>query len=499
MFIGVDIGHTKVKAVAFDREWNVTAECGTAVGMEHPTENRHEIAIKQRWNIVLDCLSELQSQVKLQEINGIGLAGGGGGLYPLNADKQPFMNGIPLLDGRAKPILKQWKDKGTYQEISAITGIPIPPGAALLTLRWLKHNRPDQYDDIEHVLNLKDIVRYKLTGELALEISDATFSFTNHQTQQYDDQLLELAGIAEKRSALPELKPASYDIAGHTTKEVEQRTGVSKGTPVVAGAHDACANTLGAGGIEENIVTTVGGTSSLSTRVLDLPSVQLDRWCCENFLEPGTWMLEISTPTGTVSLDWFVDEFCQQEKNEANRSDRKVWDVIEEKIISIDTNVIFHPFLFGNPFSYLYQDNASGSFTGLRSGDGRIQMLRAVYEAIAFMHRWQIDLFDDAFSVNEVRFTGGAARSDFWAEVLADVLNKKVTVTTKDESGCFGAAMLAAIGVGEINSLEHTTSLINIKKEYYPGGTSYDRKYDMSRENTEHLKKVWDEHHALLK
>ena len=498
VFVGIDIGHTNIKAVAFDSDWNNIGEYGIEAGMEQPGEGRREIPIERRWEHTLECLDELRERLRPNEkIDGIGLAGGGGGLYPLDANEEPFMNGIPLLDERARGILDRWKEDGTRREISEITGVPVPPGSALLSLRWLKENRPRQYDAIEHVLQHKDVVRYKLTGELALEISDATFSLTNHRTQEYDDDLFELAGVTDKREAFPELKPTSYEVAGYTTEEVQRKTGIEKGTPVVTGAHDACANTLGVGAMDEDVVTTVGGTWSLSTKVIESPSIDLESWCCENFLEQGTWMLEISTVTGTICLDWFVEEFCAAERRRAERTGRSIWDVIEEEIADVRTNAVFHPFLFGNPYGYLYGDTASGSFTGLRPQDGRLEMLRAVYEAIAFMHRWQVDRYDDAFDVEEVRFTGGAARSDFWTQMLADVLNTKVTLTETEQSGCFGAAMLAAIGVGGIPGLDETADLVEIGEEYYPSEADYDRKYEVFRELTGPLEAVWDEHYAL--
>jgi len=175
-------------------------------------------------------------------------------------------------------------------------------------------------------------MRYRLTGELALEISDATFSFTHHRTQDDDEEILDLAGALEAADALPELHGAGYDVAGHTTREIEEQTGISEGTPVVAGAHDACVDSLGVGAIDRDIVTTAGGTWSLSTKVLGEPSVELDTWCCENFLERGTWMLEIARPTGTISSDWFVDEFFETEAEEAEHGDKEVWDIIESRI-----------------------------------------------------------------------------------------------------------------------------------------------------------------------
>jgi len=497
-FIGIDIGHTNVKAVAFDSEWSVAGQYGVEGGMVYPSDDRREIPIEQRWDVVLSCLDELASRIQSDAVAGIGLAGGGGGLYPLDADRRPVTNGVPILDERTRGgLFDRWVEDGTRSRISRITGLPLPPAGALIMLRWLKENEPDTYDAVDCVLNHKDVVRYRLTGELANELSDACFSLTNYRTQTYDEELFELAGITDKWDALPELLPNSHDVAGHTTTDVERETGIPEGTPVIAGAHDACANTLGVGALGDDQVTTAGGTWSLSTMVLDEPAVDLGSWCCEAFVESGTWMLETSTPTGTVSLDWFVEDFCQPERERADRENRAIWDVIEETIEGVETNAVFHPFLFGNPWGYLYQDTASGSFTGLRPTDGRVEMLRAVYEAIAFMHRWQIDLFDDAFGVGEVRFTGGAARSDFWAGMFADVIDKPVVTTTVDESGCFGAAMLAAVGVGEIDDLAATTDLVEIDTVHRPDRREYGPKYRAFRELAGQLEPTWDTHYEL--
>ncbi len=497
MFIGIDTGHTNVTAVAFDADWSAAAEHAIEAGMEQPADGWLAIPIQERWDAVLECLRGVRNRID-EPVRGIGLAGAGGGLYPLDADGRPVRDGIPALDERTRGgLFDRWKEDGTRRQVSEITGIPLPPGGALATLRWLKENEPDNYEAIEHVLNHKDAVRYKLTGELANEISDACFSFTNYRTQTYDDELFELARVVDKSDALPELLPNTYDIAGHTTAEVERATGIPEGTPVVAGGHDACANTLGVGALGANTVTTAGGTWSLSTMAIEDPAVDLDRWCCEGFLEAGSYMLEISMPTGTISLDWFVEEFCEPERRRAEREDRSVWDVIEESIEDIETNALFHPFLFGNPWGYMYKDTASGSFTGLRPSDGRVEMLRAVYEAIAFMHRWQVDLFDEAFGVEEVRFTGGAARSDFWAGMFADVMDKPVVTTAVDESGCLGAALLAAIGVGELNDLAGAADVVTIEETYRPDELDYDPKYCTFRALTDPLTAVWDAHRDL--
>lgn len=494
MFIGVDTGHTTVTARAFDRDWNIASAAATEAGMATPKKGWFEIPIEERWEVVLETLDELESKLRpYDSIDGIGLAGAGGGLYLLDEDKEPIRNGITLLDERAQSTYERWKIDGTYQRICNRTGTPSPPGAALLSLRWLKDNDREAYDRTAHILNHKDIVRYRLTGNLAMEPSDATFSFTNHRTQAFDDKLFKLAGVSKKLECLPKLLDASYEVAGHITGDVAARTGLPQGTPVVAGAHDACANTLGVGAMEEHVVMTTGGTWSFSTMVNTKPDVQTDRWCCENFVERGRWMYQIANPTGTLTSDWFVDQFCAQEQREAATEGIELWDIIEEKIADVETDVMFHPFLAGNPYGYIYHQNASGSFTGVTQSTSREDFIRAIYESIAFMHRWQIELFEQALAVEEVRFTGGAAKSEFWAQMFADVLDTPVSTTQIDESGCFGAAMLAAIGTDYLPGVSKTPDLVKIADVYRPSDISYDQRYQQFKNLTDLLEPIWDE------
>jgi len=292
--------------------------------------------------------------------------------------------------------------------------------------------------------------------------------------------------------ALPELRPNSYDVAGFITEEASRETGLKEGTPVVAGAHDACCNTLGVGAVKDNIVCTGGGTWSINLLVVDKPLLNT-MWSCECFVKKGTWILEGSSPTATISLDWFVKNFCSDEKRIAEERGQSVYKICDEEVSDVKTNIVYLPFLMGLPWNYPFQSNATAGFLGMRVEYGKKEVLRAVYEGVTFIHALHIEQFEKNIGVSEVRFTGGAAKSEIWCQMLADVLGKKVLTVDKKETGCCGAALLAAIGVGEIKDIQNVVKFIRIKKVYEPHETEkYREKYEIFKLCGKALSEVWN-------
>lgn len=490
MFLGIDVGHTAVKAAIYNVEGKEVALGGERVKTFNPKPGHYETSMDNLWTQTRKVIRSLTRQIDAQTIKAISLCGGGNGFYPLDEKMKPVGRGIPALDRRAKYVIDRLRKTGKLEMLFKKIGMPPLPGCVPVILRWMKENERERYDKIEHILSRKDFVGFKLTNELATEISDACFGVLNVKTQSYDEEIFEILGVNEMFSALPELKDNSYDITGYVTKEAAEETGLKEGTPVAAGAHDACCNTLGVGAIKNNMVCTGGGTWSINLLVVDKPILNW-KWSCESFVEKGKWMLEGSSPTSTTSLDWFVEHFYEDEKKRAKREGKSVYQICNEEIENVDTNIIYLPFLLGLPWGYPYQSNASAGFIGISKEDGKKEMLRALYEGVAFIHAAHIEEYQNNIGVSEIRFTGGAAKSEVWCQMLADVLRKKIVTVDKEETGCFGAALLAALAIGEIKNLEETAKLVNVKKEYYPK-RDYSTKYEIFKESCGSFGDIWD-------
>jgi len=495
MLLGIDVGYSVIKAALYDEEGKEVALSRERVGILNPKPGFYEASMSELWIKTRRVIRDLARRVDPSAIKAIGFSGGGAGLYSLDERLKPVGNIVTPMDMRAKDILDEWTRTGVHDKIFKKIGQNLMTGSALPALKWFKENERGKYDRIKHLLSRKDFVRFKLTDELATEISDTCYGFTNVETQSYDKEVFEILGLDEMFDALPELKENSYDVAGYVTEEAERETGLKEGTPVAAGAHDACCNTMGVGAIKNNMVCAGGGTWSINLLVVDKPMLNKN-WCCEHFVEKGKWMLEGASPTSTINLEWFIRNFGEAQMEEATKKGKSVYEICEKEIKEVDTDVIFLPFLSGFPWRYPYQLNASAGFLGLREDDGKMEMLRALYEEVAFMHAVHIEEFDRKVGVSEVRFTGGAAKSEVWGQMLADVLKKKVAIVDKEETGCFGAALLAALAVGEIKNLEETESLVHVVKDYYPKG-DYGKKYETFKKICNSFGETWNRLEAL--
>lgn len=495
MFLGIDVGYSVIKAALYDAEGKEVTLSRERVKFLNPKPGFYEASMSELWNKTRKVIRSLTKRTAPSAVKAVGFSGGGAGLYSLDERLRPVGTIVTPMDLRAKDILDEWIKTGVHETIFKKIGQNLMTGSALPVLKWIKENERKKYDKIKHLLSRKDFVRFKLTNKLATELSDTCYGYTNVETQSYDKEIFEILGLVEMFHALPELKENSYDMAGYVTKEAARETGLIEGTPVAAGAHDACCNTIGVGAIKNNMVCAGGGTWSINLLVVDKPILNRN-WCCEHFVEKGKWMLEGASPTSTVNLEWFIENLGETQIEEARKKGKSVYQICEREIEEVDTGIIYLPFLSGFPWRYPYQLNASAGFLGVREEDGKREMLRALYEGVAFMHAVHIEEFDKRLGVSEIRFTGGAAKSEVWGQMMADVLGKKVAVVDKEETGCFGAALLAALAVGEIKSLEETDSLVHVGKEYYPK-RDYSKKYETFKDICNSFGKMWNSLESL--
>ncbi|MDY6821398.1 MAG: FGGY-family carbohydrate kinase, partial [Deferribacterota bacterium] len=146
---------------------------------------------------------------------------------------------------------------------------------------------------------------------------------------------------------------------------------------------------------------------------------------------------------------------------------------------------IFLPFLFGSPFK-----NGSGAFIGIKGDYKKWDLLRAIYEGVAFNHRYHIEQLGKTFDIKRLRFTGGASKSEFWSQLFADITEKNIETVDKQETGCFGNALIAMIMLGKIKKIDDINKYINIKNTFKPI-YSYNNKYRIYLECCKSLENVW--------
>ncbi|WP_040675724.1 FGGY-family carbohydrate kinase [Rhizobium grahamii] len=445
--LGIDSGLTVTKAVIFDLDGTPLATARRKVTQVMPHARHVERDMAELWRATADAIREAveRSNRPASDIKAVGATAHGDGIYLLDREGQPLGRGILSLDSRARAIVDRWCEGALADQSIALTGQVPHVSAPSALLAWIRDVEPERFARIGHVLSCKDWLRLCLTGVIGTDRTEASTSFTNVKTQEYDPDALRLFDLHDLSHALP---PAagSDEVVGTVTREAADLTGLCEGTPVVAGLHDVTASALGAGGYDEGIVAVIAGTYSINETLSAQPRVDR-RWFCRNGISPGTWNNMSISPASSANYEWFLDQLCAADQASVEAASGSIHALLGPEIdaaLARPSTVLFHPYLFGSP----YGAAASAGFFGLQGWHDRGDMLRAILEGIAFNHRIHVDALREGFASTRARLAGGVSRNPSVVQLFADVLALPVTTSQTDEAAAWGAALCAGAGVG---------------------------------------------------
>lgn len=499
-FLGLDNGGTTTKAALYDqsgREIGV-ASCDTKMLTPAPgfTERDMEEMWQANCRVIRDVLEK--TGIAPEEVAGVGICGHGKGLYLWGKDGKPVRPGIISTDNRAYAYPVRWKEDGTEEKVFQISCQHIMACQPVALLAWLRDNEPEVMDNIQWVFECKDYVRFRLTGEARAEITDYSgANLLNLHTRQYDEELLDLFGLGGIREALPPLC-GSTDIAGYVTAEAAAECGLAEGTPVIGGMFDIDACMIAVGVLDERNICMIAGTWSINEYLR--PEPVLDGSVLMNSLSPlpQYYLIEESSPTSAGNNEWFVRQLLPEVKEAAEQSGRSVYEQMNAWVASIPPQTfvpIFHPFLMASNV----HPGAMGSFIGLNVSHTRAHLLRSVYEGIVFSHRYHLEklLATRKQPPDAIRLAGGAARSDVWTQMFADILGLPVETVMAGETGALGCAIAAAAASGEYACLEEAAkAMCPIGKRFEPNMAVheiYDQRYKLYKRINEYLDPLWDD------
>jgi xylulokinase len=307
---------------------------------------------------------------------------------------------------------------------------------------------------VAKVLLPKDYVRYRLTGAFAGDVSDASgTSLFDVGRRQWSDQMLDALDIP--RQWLPDVTE-SQAVSATVGGAAAGQTGLLAGTPVVGGAGDQAAQAVGAGIVAEGIVSVTLGTSGVvfaaSDRYRVEPQGRLHTFC---HAMPGKWHLMGVMLSAAGSFRWYRDTLCAEEQVEAQRSGGNAYELLARAAAGVAAGgegLIFLPYLSGERTPYP-DANARGVFFGLSLRHGKGHLTRSVLEGVSFGLRDSLELMRHlGIRIEEIRLSGGGARSPLWRQILADVFGHEVTTVTVTEGAAYGAALLAGVGAAVFSS-----------------------------------------------
>ena len=499
--LGIDNGNTISKAAIFDLQGREIQVASRKVESEYPQQGWTERSMDTLWQSTAAAIKEAlgKSGIKSEQIIGIGTSGHGNGLYLIDKEGQPARAGIQSLDSRAADIIDNWNRNNLHEQVFPFTTQTFWPAQPNALLAWIKQNEPEVYRRIGAVLMVKDYIKYCLTGEITSDFTDMSgTSLMDVRNKCYSDDLLDLYDLKEIRTALPTLVQ-SFDIAGRVTPDAARATGLAAGTPVVGGLFDVDASALGSGVHRPGQVCIIAGTWSINEIVTADPIVDPAVFMSSIYTVPDLWLTIEASATSATNLEWFVTQFCAEEKAVADKRGISVYDVCSEIVDSLPpggTDIIFHPFLFGSNV----QASARSGFYGIAGWHTKAHMLRSLYEGVVYGHLSHLEKLRDAGGhdnrIEVARLSGGGAHSSVWTQIFADTLQLPMEVPDGIEIGARGAAMSAGIGIGVYKDhADAVATAVKVKRRQEPNPDAtpfYLARYTEYKRLVECMRESWD-------
>ena len=460
--LGIDIGTSATKGVLMDREGKIYARAGREYSIDMPQPGWAEQDPKMWWEATIQVIREVikKSEVNPKQVRGIGLSGQMHGTVFLDKNLQPFRPAIIWADQRSSSQCEFIYQKIGKERLAELTGNPVAAGFMCSTLLWIKENQPEEFNRIYKVILAKDYIRYKLTGNLGAEVTDASSSLLlDIKRRCWSEELLDILGLPLK--ILLEEVHESQEVAGYLLAEVARYSGLLEGIPVVYGGGDQSMQAIGNGVIKPRILSSTIGTGgqlfiTLSKFTYD-PKLRIHTFC---HALPGTYHLQGAILSAGLSLKWLRE-------NILHTSDSyPIFDEEVDKIKVGSEGIIFLPYLLGERSPYM-NPQARGVFFGLSLKHHRAHLIRAVMEGVVFALRDCLEVFIELdVKIERVIASGGGARSRVWGQIQADIFNKEISITQSLEQAAMGAAILAGVGVGIYKDAEEgCRKAVKLKEE----------------------------------
>lgn len=506
LLLGIDAGTTKIKTIIYDQNGNIVAKNEDENKLIDYGNGKIEQDMDLLWKKVAKCINQLLTNNKIDasDIKGIGLSGQGEGCWLVDKSGNPSANAILWSDSRAQIISENIAaDPKLLSLYRKNTGSFPFAGAQIIILKWLAENQPELLEKSRHLFFSKDWLRFKLTGDAAIEYTDASTSIINLSEKKISSKLFEKLQINEYLDLLPQLKK-SDEIAGYISEEAAAETGLKEGTAVITGLMDIVATALGTGAVSKNDCCTILGTTccnEIVTGNFDPEEKSVAGY--EIHALNKNYLNVMATMSGTPNLDWFLDQFMEDIIKKSKKEKFDLFSYLEEKMKKIEAGsggIIYHPYISPSgeraPFS---DKNACSQFFGLSTKANRFHLLRAVYEGVAYSIR---DCLDNSPQVKKIYLTGGGAKSKFWAQIISDVSGKIVYRVEDSDPASRGAALLAGLAVGVYSDINSVIEKVNnINKKIVPNLEKhklYSSLYKIYLKSRKLNKELWEERAKVM-
>lgn len=492
-----DVGTSGSKAVLVDTGGRIHGKAYASYKVSYPRPDWAEQHPDDWWSAITHTTRQVveESGVAPKDIQCMVFSTQMLGIVPMDREGDPLREAIIWLDNRAcTEACRVMRKFGGARLFTTIAGATLCGKDGIPKLVWLKEQEPDIYHGMCCFLDVAGYLVYRSTGNMVMDWADASVFGLDLKKKTWLNGIFRYVGLDPGK--FPPLVK-SIDRVGELTAEAAQQCGLLQGTPVMAGAGDAPCAAVGSGAVGEGDGHVYLGTSGW----VGVVTRRMPKGKCGiasiHSADPGKAFLFAESEIAGGCLQWMADEFYQGEKNDPQI--RNVFALMDEKVNDVPPGshyLIFTPWMYGEraPIADCY---VRSTFVNLSADHTREDLLRAVYEGVAYNIRWIVEIVENTyhFPLPALRVIGGGARSEPWMHILADVTHKKVeTVGDPQEAGAVGAALTAAVGLGIYPDFESLKKVVKVDKTIEPDGGDagiYDFLYESYKEVYTDLRELY--------
>ena len=463
LFLGIDLSTTGAKALVIDDQGQVVASHTTPLTLSTPRQLWVEQDCTEWWHATVASVRAVVSSggAASQQVAAIGLTGQMHGLVALDAAGEPVRPAILWNDQRTATECDEVRQAIGRERLIQITGNDALAGFTAPKILWVRRHEPDIYARIRHVLLPKDYIRFRLTGEYALDKADGS------GTLLFD--LARRDWSAEVTDALEiprEWLPPTFEgtaITGRLTTRAAELTGLRPDIPVMAGGGDQSAQAVGVGAVRPGTLALTLGTSGVVFATTTTPLIEpegiLHAFC---HAVPDRWHVMGVMLSAAGSLQWLHDAVLPEISFETLLAEA-------DSVPAGSEGLVFLPYLSGERTPHP-DPLARAAWVGLTLRHTRAHMARAVLEGVAFGLRdcFELIVKSGTGPVEQVRASGGGARSQLWLQILASVLGVPVFPIVASEGAAYGACLLAGVGAGAWPSVDDAVRLVRMAPPVVP-------------------------------
>jgi xylulokinase len=474
--LGIDIGTTGVKTILVDEHGKTVGRVTISHPLYTPYPNWSEQNPEDWWEGTISSIRCVVNEAGLTDtssIVGVGLSGQMHSSVFLDSKDQVIRPAILWNDGRTTEQCQWITERAGMANLERWVANPALEGFTAPKVIWLREQEPENYRKVQTLLLPKDYIRFRLTGEKSMEVSDAAGTLLfDVRNRRWSSELLDCLELPD--TILPPVHE-SVEVCGQITSEVAQLTGLKTGTPVVGGGADNTCGATGTGIVKEGRVLSSIGTSGVifahSDDVKVDPHMRVHSFCHS---VPRRWYIMGVTLSAGNSFRWFRDTLGLAERQMEELTGIDAYHLLTreaERVEAGSEGLIFLPYLTGERTPHRDAD-AKGVFFGLTGRHGRGHLVRAVLEGITYALNDSLEIVRDlGLGIDEIRATGGGAKSPFWLQLQADIYGAPVVTVDASEGPAYGAALMAAVGVGLFPDLVTAAeTLVQVTSAVEPDG-----------------------------